>query len=164
MKEIFSQYLDLLIQLKIYPFAPLEVNFVINFFWVLLKNIFKTSSDYRLGEEVVTFVEFKVLTFIFSFLLMFMFYLSFDFWSTWLDLNSNYLLFLPSLAAIVLAEISSLIVKFSHNKNQEIDLNSSLQEEKLNKEKNELSVYALISIVLLLGFWGYMIVNYFNKT
>jgi hypothetical protein len=176
MSDILRQYLNILIELKIYPFAPLEINFIINFFWIVLKGLFKSTSDYREAKKLTSFFQVKVLTFLFSFLIMFLFYLSLEFWATTLEFEKSlWIMFLPSVLSIALAEISSLAVKiFGFKKTKEaVEVNSvgmveSAEESVLEAEEDrtvsyktkELSLYAIMSFLLLLGFWAYMIANY----
>lgn len=162
MEEIFTQYLDRLIELKIYPFIPLEVNFMINLCWVILRSAFRAVSDYRVSKleidksptiNIFTFLEFKILVFILSFLVMFMLALSLDFWFTYLELKPTHILWwLPSVAAIILAETSNLLAGIFRGKGVE-------EEEEIGFEKSRqgLSIYFIISSLFLVFFWAFMI-------
>lgn len=145
MIEIFKQYLDSLINLKIYPFSSLEVNFIINFIWVFLKNLFKTNSDYRYGKEQSVFVQSKLLIFMFSFLIMFLISISLDFWSIYLDLETKYILWwLPSVLAIILAEFAGILAKI-------------LKKDSVGEEE---FIYFLTSFLSLSVFWLIMVFKF----
>ncbi len=173
MQELLQEYLNLLIELKIYPFAPLEVNFVINFVWIVFRSFFKVTSDYR--QKAGSILEFKILTFLFSFLIMFLFYLSLDFWTTILKITSTWLMLVPSVLSIFLAEVAGLLAKIfaliGKKEEPEAELapasiavmqGAGLEEseEQMIKKTRELSFYVAISFILLALFWGYMVLTY----
>lgn len=183
MPDILRQYLNILIELKIYPFAPLEVNFIINFFWLVLKGLFKSTSDYREAKKITSFFQVRILNFLFSFLIMFLFYLSLEFWITTLEIKKPlWVMLLPSLLSIVLAEASVLIVRlfcFLTNKKegravevageeaglvkpaaQVLEETASEEEKEVSYKTQELSLYFALSFLLLLGFWIYMVLTY----
>lgn len=165
MEEIFNQYLNRLAEFKIYPFAPLEINFLINFGWVLLRSLFKGFSDYRVTRDerqegtggLFLFAEMKIAVFLFSFLATFAISLSLDFWFSILDISQNtFIWWLPSTVAILLAETSGLITKILPKKEEETELIEESELEKIS----QLSVYFLLAFLSLITFWLIMVLKY----
>lgn len=165
MIEIFHNYLNRLIEFKIYPFAPLEINFLINLGWLVLKSLFKSFSDYRVTKErnqegmggLFIFAEMKIAVFLLSFLTTFAIFLSLDFWFEILEVSENELIWwLPSAVAISLAEISGLITKILPEKEEEL---GSIEGSEV-KKINQLSVYFILVFLSLMVFWLIMALNY----
>lgn len=134
--------------------APLAVNFTINFFWLIIKNLFKTSTQYQTAREAEAaggtsaFLSIETIFFLFSFLATFFILVSINFY---LDLNdrpqTHYSLWLPSVAAITLGEIAKI---FSGFKKDEM-------ESTLDKRQRQLSWYFILTMILLSLLWIYMI-------
>lgn len=175
MEEIFNQYLNRLIEFKIYPFAPLEINFLINLGWVLLRSLFKGFSDYRVTRDgdqegvggLFLFAEMKIAIFLFSFLAMFAISLSLDFWFSILGISKDtFIWWLPSAVAISLAEISGLITKILPEKEEELEEElvegeeGELPEGPEVEKTSQLSVYFFLIFLLLLVFWLVMTLKY----
>lgn len=179
MNEIINLYLERLIELSIYPFAPLEVNFIINFVWVVFRSIFKASADFRYrtlesdeSEEtnILPFIQLQLVFFLFSFLVVFMIVLSMEFWFTYFEVDTSHILWwLPSLIAICLAEFSGYIsafVKSDDGSKEAIDIDGFGETEAvemigLKEKRKTLGIYFILSFLGLAGYWGYMLFKHF---
>jgi len=134
--------------------APLAINFGINFIWFILKNVFKTSSQYRAAKEAEeaggtgTFLSIEAIFYLFSFLVTFFILVSINFYT---DLNdippTTYVLWLPSIASITIGEIAKF---FS-------GLKKSETETSLDRRQRQLSWFFILTIISLAGLWFYMI-------
>lgn len=120
--------------------APLAINFTITFLWMILKNIFRTSSKYEAAIETIFHL--------FSFLVTFFILLSINFY---LDLNelpqASYSLWLPSAASISLGEIARMFTSLRKVK----------EETSLDRKQRQLSWYFILTIIILSFFWVYMV-------
>lgn len=138
----------------LYPFTPLEVNFAINFSWVVLSSIFRSSSDYRFS---FSFLSFRLIIFLFSFIATFAIYLTSLFWLDFYEVTvGNILWWMPSMISIFLAEFSHFTVKFAKKKEEE---EGTIAEEMMEKSSKELPVYFLILFFIILGIWLVMILK-----
>jgi hypothetical protein len=158
--QLLLQYLNILIELKIYPFAPLEINFIINLFWMLVRGFFKSKSEYRYSQGLSGFFQFKMINFMLSFLVMFLIFISLEFWLTFTDFNYGLLVLTPALASIILQEFSILLTALFYKE----DENLSFEEKQIIKSEKELSTYFAVSFLILAGFWGYILIDRFNPS
>ena len=165
MEEIFNQYLNRLIKFRIYPFAPLEINFLIDCGWVVIRSLFKGFFDYRVtregrqggGSGFFLFAEMRIAIFIFSFLVTFSISLSLDFWFTLMGISKNkFIWWLPSTIAISLAETSGLITRILPEKEEEGELLETVEIRKIS----HLSVYFSLVFLSLVIFWLIMGLKY----
>lgn len=171
MEDILSQYLNRLVELRIFPFAPLEVNFIISFCWVLLRGSLKAASDYRISKleagetaaaNISTFIGFKILVFILTFLVMFVISISLNFWLTYLEWESSHISWwLPSVTAISLAEFSALLArvwkKGGVKREGEEEGEEEEEETEFERSGRTLNIYFILSFLVLALFWGFMI-------
>jgi len=149
----------------LYPFSALEINFFINFIWVIFSSIFRVSGDYRLKqrEEKTTqvpliFLSFKLILFLFSFVGMVAIYLSFSFWLDFYGAQmDSFLWWLPSAISIFLVEFSHWVVALVREKKEAEG--TTVAEEMMEKSSKELPIYFLTLFFGLGIFWLVLILN-----
>lgn len=153
----------------LYPFSPLEVNFFINFIWVIFSSTFRFSSDYRLKQKEekttqapLTFLSFRLILFLFSFVGMVAIYLSFSFWLGFYGVRmGNFLWWLPSAISISLVEFSHWAAALVKEKEEE--KGTTVGEEMMEKSSKELPIYFLTLFFGLGIFWLVLILNNKDK-
>lgn len=172
MIEVFNYFLGRIIEFKIFPFAPLEINFIINLSWVVFKSLFKSFSDYRVtkeeGQEQTSgffiFAEIQITTFLLSFLTTFAVFLSLDFWLAILDISkSGFIWWLPSVISIVLAEASGATSKLFPEKKERLEFFENPEIKKTLKKTSHLSVYFFLVFFCLTVFWLIMVLKHIIK-
>lgn len=141
-----SGILDFWQKTGLYLVSPLEVNFIINLGWVVLSSILRSSSDYRLRQSEgniiqtpFTFLSFKLILFLFSFIATFSIFISFSFWFDFYEVKSSSLLWwTPSAASIFLAEFSHLAASLLKGKEEE---ELTMGEKIIERGRKELPIY-----------------------
>lgn len=163
--EFFQLGLEGFFQGKDFPFAPLLVNFSIQFFWVLSRSLFKATGDYVTAREaksvggVGIFIGNQIIIYLFSFLVTFAIFLSFEFlysfhriagWKiTW---------WMPSFVSIILAEISKVSANwFKKREEASLEEGALAVESELEEKSRQLKFYFFLSTVILACLWLYIL-------
>ena len=164
--DIFTNLVERLSQRKIYPFAPLGVNFTINLLWVVIRNFLKTRQDYRITQEITQdtsegatgiFITVQVILYLFSFLVVFGVFLSLDFLFKVKDIEGlQYMWWLPSVVSIGLSEIAK-VLEWVFKKGGTLLAEEKAEEETdLEKKIHHFSFYFWTTITALGAIWVYI--------